>query len=219
MGCDQCLRGFGFTILSLITIGASTALFAIALYFIATKFKDISNTLMVIVVLALCVSILVLLFALYASVKGNKCVRTILVFIYIIYAAIVGAAAIFLFAFKGKLLSLINTGVEKNNSDVIHSISEGFNCKMGTEQVIIEGQTKTKYYFYNSSCESAVNSFYKAKLPPIGGCLVGIFVILVIGIILSFRYLCCTKENQDLSTTEPINKSKDQLNSPLTYGW
>lgn len=210
MGCQQCLRGFGFTILSLITIGASTALFALALYYIATKFKDISNTLMTIVVLALCVSILVLLFALYASIKGNKCVRTLLVFIYIIYAVIVGAAAIVLFAFKQKLINLIQTGVEKNNTDLIHSITEGFKCKM------IE---KPKLTFIGSDCENKVNSFYKSKLPPIGGCLIGIFVILVIGIILSFKYLCCTKEVQDLSTTEPINKSKDQLNSPLTYGW
>lgn len=217
MGCDQCLRGFGFTILSLITIGASTALFAIALYFIATKFKDISNTLMVIVVLALCVSILVLLFALYASVKGNKCVRTILVFIYIIYAFIVGAAAIFLFAFKGKLMDLIETGVkDKNNSDIIHSITEAFKCEMNVNETV--NHTK-QYYFKGSNCEDEVSKFYKAKLPPIGGCLIGIFVILVIGIVLSFRYLCCVKDNQDLSTTEPINKSKDQLNSPLTYGW
>lgn len=215
MGCDQCLRGFGFTILSLITIGASTALFAIALYFIATKFKDISNSLLIIVVIALCVSVLVLLFAFYASCKGNKCVRTILVFIYIIYALIVGAAAIFLFAFKGKLMGLISDGVEKNNSDLIHSIQEGFNCKMNSNTT----KNGTVYYFYGSECDDKVNSFYKAKLPPIGGCLVGIFVILVIGIVLSFRYLCCVKETQDLSTTEPINKNKDSLNSPLTYGW
>ncbi|OHS92947.1 hypothetical protein TRFO_12124 [Tritrichomonas foetus] len=229
MGCKQCCRSFGFTILSIITIGAACALFGVALYYIATMFKDVSNTLMVACVIALCVSILVFLFALYASVKDNRCIRTVLTFIYIIFAFVVGAAAILMFAFKGTLFKLIQGEIEKNNTDLIYSLEKAFDCKLvvnattpdqpDTNSSLMFLEEGGNVSFYGSDCEDKINKFWKSRIPPIGGALIGIFVIIVIGIILSFKYICCTKDNVDLSPTDKSNRSKEQLNSPLTYGW
>ena len=215
MGCKQCCRSFGFTILSVLSIGAAVALLSAAVYFIATKFKGISDSLLTIVIIALCVSVLVFLFSLYASTKDNKCVRTVLTFIYIIFALVMGAAGIFLLAFKGELLKIINDAVVRNQTDVTYSIETAFNCQMLTSNDTSQGGREQ---FYDSECESKVDEFYKSKIPPIGGCLIADFVVLMFGVVMSFRYIC-RKEKLDLSPSDQSNKSREQLNSPLTYGW
>lgn len=211
MKCKDCCTSFGFTILTILTIGTATALFGVALYYIATKFKDISNSLMTIIVICLCVSLLVLLVSIAISVKGNKCTKSILVFIYIIFALVVGAAAILLFAFKSKIMDTIENGVVANKTDLIHSIEVAFSCSMQSPS---DPETLC---FKNCPCGGKVDSFYQAKLPPIGGCLVGIFVVLIIGIIFSFRYLCSSQKTNDDTTTG--QNPQPALNQSLTYGW
>ena len=51
-----------------------------------------------------------------------------------------------------------------------------------------------------------------------GGCLIGLFVILMAGTVLAFRFVCKSEPKSDkASSTQP--NGKDQFTTPLTYGW
>ncbi|KAH0786108.1 Tetraspanin family protein [Histomonas meleagridis] len=198
--CKKFIRGFGFTILTLITIGSTIALFAACLYFIKTKLDDISQTLLIVVIVALCISILVFIFGIYASVKGKKCARSLLAIIYIFYALIVGAMAIFVLACKGVLYDAVKSQFDSGNQDFINIIQAGFNCKSWDNATV-----------GNTSCKSAIETFYNSTILIIGICLGVVFFILLVGIIFVFKYVCCGKDDK--------SDDNNQISTPLTYGW
>lgn len=208
MSCKNFVRSFGFTILTLFTIGSTVALFALSTYYIYKVLDGVSDGFIAGVIVALCVSFLVFCFGIYASCKGTKCSRSILAIIYIIYALFIGFMAIFFLAFKNKIIELIGKEYNKNNNEFVESINKAFNCHSwevinNTIDYLQENKT--------ISCKEKICEFYNKTQLVIGIILIGVFLILIFGIVLVFKYICCSNEDD--------SSLKEQISTPLTYGW
>lgn len=209
MNCKKFVRGFGFTILTLLTIGSTVALFGLSTYYIYKFLDGVSDGFIAGIIVALCVSFLVFCFGIYASCKGTKCTRSVLAVIYILYAIFVGAMAIFFLAFKNKILTLIGDQYNKENNELVESINKAFNCNSweGNQTVNTTVSENTTLI----SCKEKIEKFYNKTQLVIGIILIAVFLILVVGIILVFKYICCSAEDS--------TSSKERLSTPLTYGW
>ena len=124
--CQRFCLAFGFTILTLVTVGTTVVLFSFAVHY--SKKLEVSKGLTNGVIIALVVSIVVFLFAIIASFAAKRCLRGTLGIIYIVYAIFVLGMAIVLLAFKSKILTLIGDAFKNENKDITKSIKEGFNC-------------------------------------------------------------------------------------------
>lgn len=208
MSCNNFVRSFGFTILTLLTIGSTVALFGLSTYYIYKFLDGVSDGFIAGVIVALCISFLVFCFGIYASCKGTKCTRSVLAVIYIVYALFVGAMAIFFLAFKSKIVELIGKEYNKKNNELVESINKAFKCNSWV------GINNTTDYLQENatiSCKEKINEFYNKTQLVIGIVLIAVFLILIIGIILVFKYICCSKDD--------ASSNKEQISTPLTYGW
>lgn len=202
--CQRFCLAFGFTILTLVTVGTTVVLFSFAVHY--SKKLEVSKGLTNGVIIALVVSIVVFLFAIIASFAAKRCLRGTLGIIYIVYAIFVLGMAIVLLAFKSKILTLIGDAFKNENKDITKSIKEGFNCLYWMNISLINDP---------NNCYDKVSDFWNKKGKVVAYILIAVFVILVAGIVLSFVYACCCKNKED----DLSSNSNSQFNTPLTYGW
>lgn len=200
--CQKTCFSLFFTILTLVTVGSTIFLFSFAVHY-TTKKIDVSKSISNGVIIALIVSIVVFIFAAIASFTSYRCLRGTLGLIFILYALFVLVMAIVLLAFKGKMLNLVGDAFETNNSDVIDSIEKGFDCKGWNRTVGVK-----------DNCYYKVSDFWDKKGKVIAYVLIVVFVILALGVVLSFIFACHKNTEDELSST-----SNTQFNTPLTYGW
>jgi hypothetical protein len=200
-----CGIAFLFTVLTLLTIGASCALFIAAIVYLAKiQIQSVSETLWVAVIIAMCASFLILCFGIYASWWGKACSRTIVLLIYIIYALVLGAIGIALLALKNTLMTEFGKLWEGEPAEARKKIEEFLKCKGWTSENEV-----------TPSCKAKVDEFYGKYGGIIGGCLLGLFVILMAGSVWGF-YLTC-KGGQERSDTD--TPRRNNVREPLAYSW
>ncbi|KAH0795233.1 Tetraspanin family protein [Histomonas meleagridis] len=197
--CGKFVGGIGFTLLTLITVGATVALFSIALYAVNKNFEGYSASLKTGLIIALVISIVVFIFGIYASFSKNRCVKCILSIIYIVYAIFVLIMAIVILALGGAISEVISREFQ-SNPDFRSSFEKTFNCYTWNSNTS------------NNTCQSVFDSSFGVARKAIGGCLLGIFFLLLIGIIVAFCHVC-RKRSDDFSGSE------NTINTPLSYGW
>jgi len=203
----QCGPSFLFAVLTLLTIGASTVVFVfLVIYFNKIHMKSVSESLLIGVIIGLCVSILVLLYGAYASCCGGRCHKLVLTVLYLVFSLVLGAIGVALLAVKGEvekgLAMLWSTG----KTDVTDSLEEGFSCKGWGEA--------------SDSCKTVIMDFYSKWGTIAGGALIGLFVLLMIGVVFACRFICRSRADEGSekgSAAQP--GARDQFTAPLAYGW
>lgn len=204
----KCASGI-FTILTLLTIGCTFALFVFATV-VFVKIKSASNEIFIVIIICLGVSFLILIFGIYASCCGNNCVKGVLSILYIIYAFAIGALGVALIIFQKKLPEYFDKayydGTLSNTTQDM--IVEAFNCKFPPKNKRINDETpkdcldKFKDYVHNYGLICGI-------------ALIVLFILLFIGVCFAIHVIC--KKDQDLSNAK--SREQEQMNQPLTYGW
>lgn len=202
-------RNFLFTLLTLLTIGVSCAVFiAMIYYFDKIHMKSVAEDLMVGVIIGLCLSILLFIYGLYASCCGNRCHKCLLSVFYLIFTITLGAVGVALLAAKSKVKEGLAKLWQDNEKSVTDALEEGFKCKSWNDASIPKEQR----------CETVITEFYEKYGNIGGGVLIALFVVLMGGTIIAFRFVCKREPKSDkASSTQP--NGKDQFTTPLTYGW
>jgi hypothetical protein len=197
----QCQRGILFTILTLLTIGVSSALFILVVYyFVDLGIQKAENKVFAIVVTAMCVSILLLVYGFWASTCGGKGAKYSLAVIYLVYAFVLLAIGVVLLALKGKIIDAVDdyfTGLAPD-AKVRTAFEDEFNCKWNAT---VEVECKVKF-----------EDMYKSFGIGVAAGLIVLFAILIAGDIVAWKWLCSTWDDD---TTGP----KANVTTPLTYSW
>ena len=205
----HCGRNFLFTVLTLLTIGVSLAVFAAMLYYFdQIAIKQVAEDLFVGVVIGLCLSVLLLIYGFYASCCGNRCHKCLLSVFYLIFSITLGAVGVALLAVKGKIEEGLAKLWETGQTQVTSALEDGFKCISWDNHSIAESER----------CRTKIMNFYSKYGNIGGGCLIALFVVLMAGTVLAFRFVCKSEPKSDkASSTQP--NGKDQFTTPLTYGW
>ncbi|OHT08688.1 hypothetical protein TRFO_04750 [Tritrichomonas foetus] len=212
--CKKCCTGTCFTILTIFTIGLTLGIFIFATI-VYSKIRTVNDTIFIVIIIALCVTALVFIFGIYSSCCGNKCTKGILTFIYLIYALVLAALGISLLIFKNKLPGYFREAYDsgKFSKEDIATLEETFNCQFpesenGTSLLLNDTDTN------QTDCFEMFESYVKDYGLWLGIALIILFVILFIGVVLACRLAC--KKDEESTGTHPV---KEQVSTPLTYGW
>jgi hypothetical protein len=220
-----CARGctsIFFTILTVITIGGILAILIAALIlFEKYKLVEYDNRLLVFLIIALVVAILVFIFGLYVSCLQKVALRTILTIVFLVVDLAVLALAVFVFVGKDSIISSISgLWSLKRSSDlaIVVALQDAFTC-CGWEG---PGPNCTTT---NPPCKEVIEPDFDKNAKVIGGALLGFGVLLLLGVILAFKLVCCGKADDDddqkslsqSNYTAPLND--DSNKSTAKYSW
>lgn len=209
MSCKDCFRRFFFLIISIITIGATAAVLLYAIILINQKnLNTIDKNIIIIVVIAFCISVVALIFSIIASTCGRNCTNVVLAFVFLIYTVFLVLIGVFVLAYQHVIESIISKAfgsTDNSTMKIISAIEDGFNCiGWGDNDNRTEGEKDCKFEF---------ESFYGKYKIVIAVIAFIVAFILVIATILAFKYACCSVTDEEEITAS--SKVKEQL----TYGW
>lgn len=213
----KCCSNLCFTILTLLTIGVTLGVFIVCILWCykygVTKIEE-ANIILIISVIGLCVSALIFFFGVYASFCGKKCAKSILAIIYLIYALGLCALAILIFAFKTQTLETFKKFLERKPDELVIQLENLLKC-CGYDDDYNKTwcETEASIEVKDVRCKPIIESNYKYAQYA-AGVLIGLFILLMVGDVIAFR-LICRKENDE----ERKNQNREQLSTPLTYGW
>lgn len=200
----KCALGACFTLLTIITIGATLALFIFAVI-VYTKIKVVSETVFIVVIVGLCVTALLFLFGIYASFCGGNCSKNLLSILYLLFSLVIGGAGVILLIYRTKLPEYFEEYVKnQDHKEIIDTIENVFKCSVEETP-----GTKTCQVIFKEYCEK-----YGAI---VGGCLLGIFAFLLFGVIIAWC-LMCQQGKADTSNVQPLN-TQNTLNDQLNFDW
>ncbi|KAK8860420.1 Leukocyte surface antigen cd53 [Tritrichomonas musculus] len=203
----KCASGTCFTLLTLLTIGLTLALFIFATIVYA-KIKTASESIFIGLIVCLCISFLLFVFGIYASCCGNNCVKGILSILYIVYALGIGAAGVVLLIYRQKLPDYFSDAYHKGSlsNSTIDTIQETFNCHFPPKATVLEDQ---------EDCLEKFKDYVHRYGLICGIALLALFIFLLLGVCLAIRIIC--KKDEDISNAK--SRENEQINTPLTYGW
>ncbi|KAK8871289.1 hypothetical protein M9Y10_007007 [Tritrichomonas musculus] len=208
MGCRCCTAACLGT-LTIFTIGL-TFMFMIFATYISSKARQINDSVFIVLIVATCITGIVLIFAIYASCCGGRCARGALGTIYLAYAIVVLACAVIVLIFRSKFSKFFRDSYNegKLSDKDIEDIEKSFNCQFPNSTAnltILESNTE--------SCFTKYDDFVKKFGLIIGIVLIVLFVLIFIGVVIACREACKKTE------TSSGSKTKEQVSTPLTYGW
>lgn len=222
--CSRGCTSIFLTILTVITIGGILAILVVALI-LFTKYhlNDYDNRLVVFLIVALIVTILVFLFGLYVSCMQKVALRSILVIVFLVVDLAVLALGIFVFVGKDSIISslagLWSLG-SGGNAAVAAGLENAFEC-CGWEEPNANCSSK-----WTSLCKDVIKPEFDKNANAIGGALLGFGVLLLLGVILAFKLVCCGKPDDEdpnqksLAQTNYTTPLTDDSNKPSTkYSW
>ena len=213
MGCCQrCCTNTCLTVLTLITLGATLGFLIFATYE-ASKVRKVNDTVFIILVVVTCITGMIFIFGIYASCCGNRCARGALSVIYLVYALILLACGIVVIIFRTKFSKFLRDSYDegKFSDKDLENIEDTFSCKFPSNP---ENATKLTLLEDNSeSCFTKFDDFCKKFGIIIGIVLLVLFVLIFIGVVIACNAACRKRE------TSSGSKTKEQVSTPLTYGW
>lgn len=212
MGCCQrCCTATCFAVCTLLTIGLT---FGVLIYatIVTAKFKEANSTLFITLCVITCFTGMIFIFGMYASCCSKNCAKSGLAAIYIIYALVLGGVAILIFIYRSSLVDSIREAYKKGDYklDQIADIEKTFKCKFPAAE---DKKTQEDEPENSKDCFDKINEYVEFYGLIIGCVLLGLFLILFIASIFACKLAC--KKNESSSGS----KSRDQVGTPLTYGW
>lgn len=212
MGCCRvCCTKTCLTTLTLCTVGMTLAFLIFSTY-ISSKVRAVNDTVFIVLVVATCITGLVLIFGIYASCCGSRCARGALSFIYSVYALVVLACAIIVLVFRSQFAKFLRDGYNEGrySEKELEDIEKTFECKFPSDN---STSTLTLLEDSSESCFTKFDDFVQKFGIIIAIVLLVLFVLLFIGIVVACREACKKPE------TSSGSKTKEQVSTPLTYGW
>ena len=211
MGCCQrCCTNTCLTVLTLITLGLTLGFMVFATYE-SSKVRKVNDTVFIILVVVTCITGIVFIFGIYASCCGSRCARGALSVIYLAYALVLLACGVIVIIYRTKFSKFLHDSYDEgklSNSD-IDNIEKTFKCEFPAENT-----TNLKLLESNSeSCFTKFDDFCKTYGIIIGVVLIVLFILLFIGVVVACQAACKKQE------TSSGSKTKEQVSTPLTYGW
>ena len=204
----RCCNNACLSMLTIFTVGL-TFMFLIFATVIVSKARKINDTLFIVLVVATCIAGIVLIFAIYASCCGGRCARGALGTIYLVYAIVVLACAIIILIFRSKFSKFFRDSYDqgKYSDKDIDDIEKTFECQFPntTNLTLLDSSSE--------SCFTKFDNFVKKFGLIIGIVLLVLFVLIFIGVVIACRTACQRRE------TSSGSKTKEQVSTPLTYGW
>lgn len=205
-GNFHCGLSLLFTIMTLVTIGVTTAVFGIMLYYFKMiAIQEASSGLYAVLIIGLCVSLLILIYGTYASCCGGKCHKVIISLIYIIWAIVLLAVAVYVLVSKDKLLDTLGGAWDSNNETFKHA-ENGLKCHNWDKK---EGELET--------CKVKITEIYEKYGTPAGAVLIILALLLFVGVFLAFKIIC--RKTADDGASSSQQGGRDQFTTPLSYGW
>jgi hypothetical protein len=209
MACRDCGRGFFFTLLTLITIGASCALLiALVVLFVQLKLTAASTGLFAGLVVAMCVSLLLLFYGFYASVYGTACHKAVLSIVYCIFALALGALGICVIVLKNTISDDLGKYWATHETEMAQ-VEKRLDCFNWTQTNSSQSGKE--------SCKDVFDTFYNNFGKGIAAGLLVLFVILMVGDVFAWKFVC-DRVNGRSRLGDGSDGSK-QLTAPLTYSW
>lgn len=179
--------------------------------YITSKVRKVNDTVFIILIVATCITGIVLIFGIYASCCGDRCARGALSVIFLVYALLLLACGVIVIIFRTKFSKYLRDGYDqgKLSQDDINYIEKTFECKFETEN-----STSTKLLEdNNASCFTKFDDFCKMYGIIIGVVFLFLFLLIFIGVVIACKEACRKQE------TSSGSKTKEQVSTPLTYGW
>ena len=199
-----------FTVLSLCTLGVIVVLLGIGIIVVYNlELTPLDTSIFVWMVVALCAACVVLCSALYLTCCKWKYAKLILAIIYTIFDLVILLAAISVFALRSSLLKQIGRmWTDEGQSSIVLYFEEMFNCCGYNEKPSHDCGNRTM------SCYETLNNYLAAYSSGIGGILVGIFIILLVGVIISYIRAFSKPE----INTDDMQSTSNQIGEPLNMG-
>ena len=209
MNCKNFCKNFAFAIITLIFSGIAIAL----LSFIFIKFDDVLKldefesfkAGIAIAIAATCILLAIGLIMAFITKKWTKVVNTIIV---IIFAIIYLALGIGILVFGKK----VPEQVQKEWNHLGEPIENIFHC---CNYNGVNSSRTGNCAYSNGDCNARVQKIFVDKATIIGSISIVISVVITAIIIV----MCCCTLKSDSDNDDEGAKSKDQFNTPLTYGW
>jgi hypothetical protein len=205
--CGTFGRGFYFTVLTLITIGATSGLLiTLLVFFVRLHLNEASSTVLAVIIVAMCVSILLLIYGFYASVYGGPCQKAVLSLIYLIFALAMGAFGICILALKKQITTAIGNEWNKGG-DFVSNFEKQLKCQSWDNDSACNSPEPDR------CCKHVFEDFYAKFGTGIGAGLIVLFVILMVGDVFAWKFVCEKAKKKD-------EKGPSQsLTTPLTFSW
>lgn len=177
---------------------------------VASKARKVDDTVFIVLIVATCITGIILIFAIYASCCGGRCARGSLGVFYLAYAIVVLACAIIIFVFRSKFSKFFHDRYDegKLSDKDIEDIEKMFDCQFPNKTASITLLEESP-----DSCFTKYDDFVQKFGLIIGIVLIVLFVLIFIGVVVAFHSACKKQE------TSSGSKSKEQVSTPLTYGW
>jgi hypothetical protein len=206
MGIGVCKRGFLFTLLTFLTIGISAVLFILVVYyFIDLGLQKAEPTIFGIAIAAMCASVLLLLYGLWASACGGKGVKYSLALVYLVYALGLLALGVSILALKERITDAVDDFFTRE--DPASQVRTTFERELGCKWAAAPGEEAV-------NCSKKVEDLYRSFGVGIAAGLIVLFAILLAGDVVAWRWLCSKWEDE-----EPAGAKPQTMTSPLTYSW
>jgi hypothetical protein len=196
MGCPDCLARTFFTILTLSTIGVTTAV--IIFLFIIVEVEGlnlVSQTVKIYLIIALVVSVLILIFAIIASCCGRKCLRCFLAIFYLIFAAAIAGFAVLVALHHDNFVASLDSLWASDASPLPEKIEEAFECRCFNSSgnvICLQGENVSGF----ETCDRAIQKVIDEYWESIFGFAVGAAGLLLLAAIIALAYVCCCKKDQ-----------------------
>lgn len=206
----DCCKATTFLVTCFVLIGAVLAslIYLLAAYHTFLNTDSLKKYKTWLIISAIVVGCL-LIICVFFSICNNKCTRNMVSIILVIFDLAIFVIAIIVFIFGKNVPQILHDNWYKNNfGELIQNFSH---CCNYSELDNYSDKCDEKYR--DTNCEKYGQAIEK-NFKTIGGILIGVFVLFIIIIALLFWIACRSGDNDDSAIP-----TKDQFNTPLTYGW
>ncbi|EAY18546.1 hypothetical protein TVAG_462310 [Trichomonas vaginalis G3] len=206
----DCCKATTFLISCCILIGAVGSLIA---YLLGKYWKILSDTnfkkIRLWLIVALAVIVVLLILCILLSLCNSKFSRNLVSIILIIFNLVILAIAIIVFIFGKKVPTIVSDKWTSGNLGVL--IQNTFKCCNFESHKEYKDNCSKDYLTVD--CKGKADKV-ASSVNTVGGILIGIFVGFSLIIVILFWIACKSGDNDDSAIP-----TKDQFNTPLTYGW
>ena len=211
MGLENFCKGVYFFILTILTIGSFTGILGLVLkYLLDLKLNEVLTWEYTTVLVALIASVAFLIFSIIVVFFDNKCLRSFVSIMYVVFDIVILAVGVFLIASQNSIPNLIEKiWKDSPKYDPIRNDQEknweccGWNA---SQLHCINGS------YANITCYSQYEAKFGQKMIKYGWVCIALFFVLLIAIYYAFKLSCRSGSDEN-------KKTKEQFNTPLTYGW
>lgn len=181
-------ESFIFAGISIVIFGLIVAFLSWALYVISQlEYTSLDTSLFMYLVIALCVTALILFYSLFSLCWDCRFTRISLAIVFMIYDLAIGAMTVLIFLFEDRIIANVKKiWMMAETSGTIHYIQEKLNCCGYDSETTLQCSPGVQY------CGTLLEDQFRKYKNIIGGSLAGFFVVILIGVIYAFYRACAS---------------------------